>query len=63
MATECNGLLEERPKTAVRGLVPEHVFSTQERFAGCPGCGKIYWQGSHADRILARPAPLFGPER
>ena len=55
---ECNGLLEERPRDATRGLVPEYVFSTQHRFFGCPGCGKIYWQGSHADRILSRLSPL-----
>jgi uncharacterized protein with PIN domain len=60
---ECNGLLEDRPKDAVRGLVPEYIFSTQERFVGCPGCEKIYWQGSHADRILARLSPLLRRER
>ena len=57
---ECNALLEDRPKEAVRGLVPEHVYLTQERFVGCPGCARIYWQGSHADRILARLARLLG---
>lgn len=60
---ECNDLLEERRKEAVRGLVPEYVFSTQERFVGCPRCGRIYWQGSHADRILARLAPILRRER
>lgn len=60
---DCNGLLEERPKEAARGLVPEYVFSTQERFVGCPNCGKVYWQGSHADRILARLTPLLGRQR
>lgn len=50
----CNGALEDRPKDSVRGLVPEYVFSIQDRFVGCPECNRIYWQGSHADRILAR---------
>lgn len=60
---ECNDLLEDRAKEAVRGLVPEYIFSTQERFVGCPRCAKIYWQGSHADRILARLAPLLRRQR
>jgi uncharacterized protein with PIN domain len=56
---ECNGLLETQPKEAVRGLVPEYIFSTQEHFVGCSGCGRIYWQGSHADRMLSRLAPFL----
>jgi len=56
---ECNGLLERELKEAVRGLVPEYIFSTQEHFVGCRGCGRIYWQGSHADRMLSRLAPYL----
>lgn len=56
---ECNALLEDRAKESVRGLVPEYVFATQDRFMGCPGCARIYWQGSHADRILARLARIL----
>ncbi len=60
---ECNGLLEDRPKASVRGRVPEYVFSIQDRFVGCPDCARIYWQGSHADRILARLERVLGPGR
>ncbi len=58
---ECNAPLVARPKDSVRGVVPDHVFVTQDRFVGCPGCGRIYWQGSHADRILARLQRVLGP--
>lgn len=60
---ECNAMLEPLPKQALNGLVPEYVFATQTDFMGCPGCGKIYWPGSHADRILVRLARLLGRER
>lgn len=60
---ECNALLEDRPKESVRGLVPEYVFATQERFVGCPACARIYWQGSHADRILARLERVLAPRQ
>jgi uncharacterized protein with PIN domain len=26
----------------------------------CPGCDKIYWPGSHVDRMLARLERLLG---
>lgn len=58
---ECNARLADRPKESLKGRVPEYVFATQDRFVGCPGCGRIYWQGSHADRILARLGRLLGP--
>jgi uncharacterized protein with PIN domain len=60
---ECNALLEDRPKESVRGLVPEYAFRTQERFVGCSGCGRIYWQGSHADRMLERLGRVLGRGR
>lgn len=57
---ECNTRLVDRPKESVRGLVPAYVFATQDRFVGCPGCGRVYWQGSHADRMLTRLGRLLG---
>ncbi|MBI4611921.1 MAG: Mut7-C RNAse domain-containing protein [Candidatus Rokubacteria bacterium] len=57
---ECNGLLEPRQRASVSGLVPEYIFATQSEFTGCPGCGRIYWAGSHADRMLTRLAKLLG---
>jgi uncharacterized protein len=56
---ECNGLLEQRDKAALSDLVPDHVLATQSEFMGCPGCGRIYWSGSHADRMLARLSRLL----
>lgn len=57
---ECNARLEPKAKAGLAGLVPEHVLTTQSEFMGCPGCGRIYWSGSHADRMLARLARLLG---
>jgi uncharacterized protein with PIN domain len=57
---ECNTRLEARDKTLLRDLVPQHTFATQSEFMGCPGCGRIYWAGSHADRMLARLTRLLG---
>ena len=57
---EDNALLEDRPKESVRGLVPEYIFTTQDHFIRCPDCARIYWQGSHADRMLERLARVLG---
>ena len=58
----CNSPLEPRSREGVRGLVPARVFSAQNDFRGCPGCGKVYWAGSHAGRIVARLTRLLWRE-
>ncbi|MGQ9688022.1 MAG: Mut7-C RNAse domain-containing protein [Desulfobaccales bacterium] len=57
---ECNGLLEPLSRDQARGLVPEHVYYTQTEFYHCPGCGRVYWPGSHPPRITAKLQRLFG---
>jgi uncharacterized protein with PIN domain len=56
---DCNSPLEPSPRAGVRGLVPERVFATHAEFRNCPGCAKIYWAGSHTDRILERLARVL----
>jgi hypothetical protein len=56
----CNALLEPREREAVAETVPPHVRASQERFWGCPGCERVYWSGSHADRMLERLGRLLG---
>jgi uncharacterized protein with PIN domain len=51
---ECNDLLVPVPREAALGLVPDHVLHTQAQFFQCPGCGRLYWPGSHPARIIAR---------
>lgn len=48
---DCNGVLEEVSKESVRYKVPFFVFSNHDRFAQCNRCGKIYWAGSHYERM------------
>ena len=51
---ECNTLLETVDKEAVFERVPPFVYLTQDRFAACPSCGRVFWHGTHADQMLAR---------
>jgi len=48
----CNSPLEPRPKAAVEKLVPPYVFSTQESFSWCAGCQRLYWPGTHQQKML-----------
>jgi hypothetical protein len=45
----CNVAVAEVSKAEVEHLVPAYVYSTQERFARCPSCGRIYWAATHVD--------------
>ena len=51
---QCNAPLEARSRQVLRGLVPEHVLATHAEFKGCPDCRRIYWGGTHVDRMRAR---------
>jgi uncharacterized protein with PIN domain len=51
---ECNEPLEQVSKAEVRDELPPHVRKTQEIFARCPSCGRIYWPGTHYARAVAR---------
>lgn len=49
---KCNTLLEVVPRTRVLGLVPEDVHRRFSEFHQCPQCRRVYWRGSHVDRLL-----------
>lgn len=52
----CNTELVEAGPEAVRARVPERIRRRETRFRRCPTCARIYWRGSHTDRLLARVA-------
>jgi Mut7-C ubiquitin/Mut7-C RNAse domain len=47
----CNSLLRSRSAPGSRGLVPPRVFRRFRQFTFCPGCGRIYWRGTHFQRL------------
>jgi len=51
---ECNALLREVDKEEVFERVPPFVYLTQQRFAVCPSCHRVYWHGTHVAEILKR---------
>jgi hypothetical protein len=57
--SRCNGELVELELARVVGRVPPFVAAHCERFRGCADCKRVYWRGSHVDRIAARLSELF----
>jgi len=52
LCMECNVPLLTREKAEVRELVPPYVFGTQENYMQCPNCGRVYWRGTHWERMV-----------
>jgi uncharacterized protein with PIN domain len=48
---ECNTVLEEAIAGEVEARVPPRIRAIYERYKRCPGCGRVYWEGSHFDRM------------
>jgi len=50
----CNTVLDKINKNAVKDKVPERVFNNNDTFWFCPKCNKIYWMGSHYDKMIKK---------
>jgi uncharacterized protein with PIN domain len=52
--SECNGELVDVSRDDIAGVTPPHVLATSPHFRRCGGCGRVYWPGSHGERIRER---------
>jgi uncharacterized protein with PIN domain len=56
--TVCNQRLVPATRDEVWDRVPPFVYLTNEAYARCPDCGRVYWEGTHAPRIRRQLARL-----
>jgi uncharacterized protein len=49
--SRCNAPLESVAAEAVAAQVPARVLAGRPVFQRCGACGRVYWQGSHVERI------------
>lgn len=56
----CNAVLEPVGAEKVAGMVPPGVRQRRRDFSRCPDCGRVYWEGSHTDRMRAVIEAVFG---
>lgn len=47
----CNGTLEEVSRREIVDLVPPYVLRSHTSFRRCRRCGRVYWPGTHVDRM------------
>lgn len=47
----CNGILQEAAKGRVRPLLPARVAEQYHDFRQCSKCGRVYWKGTHHQRM------------
>ena len=48
----CNGLLESVPKESVAPLLEPNTLGYYTEFWRCTNCGRVYWKGSHYEKML-----------
>jgi len=48
---ECNELLKSIKKEKIIHLLPPKVIQSQNEFYFCPSCKKVYWKGTHHQRM------------
>jgi uncharacterized protein with PIN domain len=48
---ECNGRLAGVDRASVVDRIPPAVAQRHRSFEACEGCGRVYWRGSHYDRL------------
>jgi uncharacterized protein len=47
----CNGVLGQVPREEVLSSLPENIRETLDAFHQCPGCGRVYWRGTHYEHM------------
>jgi uncharacterized protein len=56
---ECNAVLEAVAKGQV--IAPERILTDNDDFRRCPGCRRVFWKGSHFQRMSELIAALRAP--
>jgi len=49
--SECNRGLAVAAPSDLAGRVPARVLESRESFRECSRCGRVYWEGSHTERM------------
>jgi len=59
--SRCNARVEPVARAAVADRVPQGVLARGLALAGCPECGRVYWEGSHTERMRRALAGCLEP--
>lgn len=56
----CNEPLVRVEKSTVLPLLPPQVAEAYEEFSRCPGCGRLYWRGTHWEGMRRLAEEVLG---
>lgn len=56
----CNSLIEQIEKERVKDLVDEKTYRLYDSFYQCPTCHRIYWEGSHFEKMQKEIQAVLG---
>lgn len=59
LCLECNAPLQSVEKADVLEKLPPGVRASHEHFKICPGCERVYWEGSHWQNLQERLAGVL----
>lgn len=50
----CNSEVKNISRDEIKGKVPKRVFENNKEFWHCKNCNKIYWKGSHYEKMMEK---------
>lgn len=57
----CNRPLADMPPDGVKPLVPQYIFHSVQQFRYCRHCGRVFWEGTHTQRIRSLLEGILKP--
>ena len=48
---DCNDPLQSMEPAEAAGKVPPFIYQSRKTFSLCPSCGKVFWEGTHRERM------------
>lgn len=60
--TTCNGVIRPVDKADVLERIPPKTAAWLDEYFACSSCGKLYWHGTHAERLKQRVAQILASE-
>jgi uncharacterized protein with PIN domain len=56
----CNATLARVSRISVLDQLPPAVAEMYSEFSRCPGCGKVFWKGTHWETMKKLAAEVLG---
>ena len=63
LCIRCNKSLVSVDKGEIKERVPEFVYQNVDTFTLCPHCKRVYWPGTHRERMTEWILSITGQEK